>query len=190
MLTSTLTLTRAARDLMRDSQSVHRTLMHACRGQRPLWGAPDMSTLVIQHDTPVDWTASMPGIIRQAVTIPTTTPITGAPIQWAVIANPTAAIMQPGAKRGKRRALPPEKWNIWVERKLAAGINIHSIDGCALPTARGTKQTMRTQHRRVLFTGTGTVSNRADLTALQYDGVGPGKAYGCGLLIVTEAVAA
>ena len=42
-------------------------------------------------------------------------------------------------------------------------------------------------HYRVLVEGVGTVRNSDTLAALMADGVGPGKAYGCGLLLTEEA---
>lgn len=186
MLTSTLTLNRKARGLMRDTQAVHRTLMHACQGVRPLWGMPDHHHLVVRHERPVDWVASLDGVVQQAVTVPTTTPETGVPVRYAIIANPVVSITVPG-KRGKRTPAPPEKWNAWLERRLGEALNLRSIDGTLLGTAHGKRHDTRVLHTRVLFTGDATVRNRAALETVLRDGAGPGKAYGCGLLLVEVA---
>lgn len=187
MQITTCTLTRQSRALSRDSQAMHRTLKHDISGHF-LWSLPESRTLVVQHETPVHWPDVMPGVVARTHTIDVTTPITGAPIQWAIIANPTKTAFTRG-HRGKRVPLPPDEWKSWVARKLDGAINIHSIDATEMPTARGRRHTMTVTHRRVMLTGTGTVANQAALTALQHDGVGAGKAYGCGLLIVQEATA-
>lgn len=182
---TTINLNRRARGLTRDSQALHRTIAHAL-GERGLWAMPDHRTLVIQHEKPIDWTTRLEGIIAHSHTIERRTHQADTQVEWALIANPVAAIMQPGLKRGKRRPLPPEKWNSWVERKLTPALDIHRIDGTALPTAVGKRHGARTIHRRVLFTGLATVTDPDALTRLQDTGIGPGKAYGCGLLITQE----
>lgn len=163
---------------------MHRTIAHDLG--KTLWALPDPNTLVIQHTQDVDWLTIMDGVIARSHTVEVSTPMTGAPIHWGLIGNPAKAVMRPGAERGKRQALPPSEWKAWAQRKLGEAINPHSIDATAMPTAHGTKPGMRTTHKRVLFTGTGSVANRDRLAALQHNGVGPGKAYGCGLLIIQE----
>ncbi|MBP2333327.1 type I-E CRISPR-associated protein Cas6/Cse3/CasE [Corynebacterium freneyi] len=188
MLLTTITLNRRARGLTRDSQAMHRTIAHALDG-RGLWATPTAQSLVVQHTAPIDWGQRLPGIIAHSHTIERRAHQPGTQVEWALIANPTAAIVPPGSPRGtrgKRRALPPEKWNSWVERKLTPALDIHRIDGTALPTAVGKRHGARTIHRRVLFTGLATVADPDALTRLQDTGVGPGKAYGCGLLITQE----
>lgn len=182
---TTCYLTRNARRLEHDTQAMHRTLAHEMG--RVLWAQPQPRTLVVQHDQPVDWSRVMPGVIAHSHTTDTTTPVTGVHVEWALIANPTKAVMEPGRRRGKRRALPPDQWKTWVARKLDGALNLRTIDATAMPTAHGRKHDRRTTHARVMFTGTATVANQAALATLQHDGVGPAKAYGCGLLIVQEA---
>lgn len=184
---TTCTLSRRANHITRDSQAMHRTLKHDIPG-RFLWSLPDPRTLVVQHDEPVHWPDVMTGVISRTHTTTTSTPITGAPIQWAMIANPTKATRIKG-QRGKRTPLPPEEWKTWVARKLDGAINIHTIDTTRMPIARGKRHTMTVTHQRVMYLGTGTVANRQALADLQRDGVGPGKAYGCGLLLVQEVTA-
>ena len=181
MLTTTITM-RNRRNLLHDSQTVHRTLMHACMGVRPLWGTPDMLHLVVRHESPVDWVREFPDA-QQCVTLPTEVPITGVPVRYAMIGNPITNVTQPGG-RGKRVPAPPEKWKSWCERRLGDALNLTLIDSTLLPTATGKKNTMKTTHQRVLFTGEATVKNQEALAQVMRDGTGPGKAYGCGLLLV------
>lgn len=182
---TTCALTRSAGRIARDSQAMHRTLKHDIPG-RFLWSLPESRTLVVQHEEPVHWPGVMPGVVARTHTTTVDTPITGAPVTWALIANPTKSQFRPG-QRGKRVPLPPEEWKAWAGRKLDGAINLHEVDATLMPVARGNRHEMTIYHRRVLYTGTGTVANQQALAGLQRDGVGAGKAYGCGLLIVQEA---
>lgn len=181
-----LSILTVKESLLHDSQKVHRTLMHVL-GQRELWGAPDARTLVVQHPGLVNWVAALPGQVTQAISRPLETPGTDTTITWSLIANPTHTPRKANSgPRGKIRALPPEKWNSWLERKLGEALDIHTIDGMAMGTATGLKPGMRTKHRRALFHGTARVKDATKLHTLMRNGVGRGKAYGCGLLITQE----
>ncbi|AWB84799.1 type I-E CRISPR-associated protein Cas6/Cse3/CasE [Corynebacterium liangguodongii] len=186
-LITTCQLSCRARRLERDSQAMHRTLKHVIPGPH-LWGVPEHGVLVVQHQEPVHWPTAMPGVVDHSHTVEVTTPITGAPITWAIIANPTRAIAQGMGKRGKRVAVTPDGWKRWIGDRLEGAINIRDLDAAGLPVARGKRHEMRTTHHRVLYTGTGTVANQARLAELQATGIGRGKAYGCGLLIVQEGI--
>lgn len=165
---------------------MHRTLKHDIEGHF-LWSLPNRRTLVVQHDVPVHWPEILPGVITRTHSVETTTPITGAPIQWALIANPTMSVSRGKGRRGKRTPLGEDDWEPWVHRKLDGAINIHSVDASLMPVARGQRHEMTIYHRRVIFTGTGSVASHDTLAGVQRAGVGAGKAYGCGLLIVQEA---
>lgn len=186
LLLTTCQLSRRARRLVWDAQAMHRTIAHDLG--RCLWAVPDDHTLVVQHSRDVDWLDVMGGVVSRSHTVPVSTPLSGVPVRWGLIANPTKCVRRSGSGRGKRVGLPPEGWKAWVQRRLGEVINIHSIDVAGLPPARGFKTDMRTTHARVLYTGVGTVANHDALRGAQYTGVGPGKAYGCGLLVVQEAV--
>lgn len=188
MFLTTCTLTSSAARVARDSQAMHRTLKHDIPG-RFLWSLPEPRTLVMQHNKPVHWPKVMPGVISRTHTTEVSTPPTGVPIQWALIANPTKSKSRGEGVRGKRVPLPPEEWKAWVARKLDGAINVRDVDATLMPVARGKKPDRMVHHQRVLYTGTGTVANQTALAALQRDGIGAGKAYGCGLLIVQEATA-
>lgn len=185
-LTTTLTTNKKSTHLMKDTQAIHRTLTHATNGTQHQWAQPDQHHLIVRHQHPIDWNNTLTGIITQAITTPTTTPITGAPITYGLIANPTWAQSQGHGQRSKRRALPPEQWNQWLERKLGDALNLHHIDCTALPTAIGKRHTTHTIHRRVLYTGEATVKNHEQLDKILHTGIGSGKAYGCGLLLTQE----
>lgn len=185
---TTCALGRSARNLTRDTQAMHRTLKHDIPGHF-LWSLPDRNSMVVQHDEPVHWPTVMPGVITRTHTTPADTPITGAPVKWAIIANPVKAVKQARGKRGKRTPLPPDEWKTWIERKLDGAVNIHTVDATLMPVGRGKRHGMTLYHQRVMYLGAGTVASQSHLAELQRSGIGPGKAYGCGLLIVQEAAA-
>ena len=182
LLVTTCALTRRARRVVADSQAMHRTIAYSAG--RCLWGLPNQHTLVIQHDQVIDWHESLPGLISAARTTIAPPVEQGTRVRWAIIANPVHAPIQPGEKRGRRTPLPPERWAEWVTRKLAPALRLDSIRHEPLPTAGGWRHTNRVVHRRVLFSGEGTVTDPVRLGELRRAGVGPGKAYGCGLLLV------
>lgn len=170
---------------MRDSQHAH-TIIFGMIGERGLWARPQPDTIVVQHKEPVNW-AACESVVKHSHTVPVTTPPDGATVSFALIGNPTIAKPQGKGKRGKPTPLPPEKWNTWLERRLGDALTIESIDTERLPVARGRYHARNTTHHRVMFLGTAKVHNHNALHHLQVEGVGRGKAYGCGLLILQEA---
>ena len=182
LLVTTCALTCRANRLVNDSQALHRTICHTAG--RTLWGLPNRRTLVIQHENPIDWHNSMPGILHRTHTIPAPPASTGDRVRWTLIANPVHSPIQPGEKRGRRTPLPPERWTDWVTRKLGPALHDLAIRHEPLRTTGGWRHTHRVVHRRVLFSGHATVTDSDQLDQLRRNGVGPGKAYGCGLLLV------
>src|SRR5690606_42097859 len=78
------------------------------------------------------------------------------------------------------------EWETWVRRKLAPALaDLDEISSEALPSwkARPPGRPPIT-HLRVCYTGTATVVDEDALARLVAEGVGPGKAFGCGLLLV------
>lgn len=179
--TTTLALSRSGRGLVHDTQAVHRTLKYL--DEHVLWGLPDAGTLVVQHDKPIMWPEALPGVVTHSHTVENT-PHTGM-VDFAIIANPTYAEFIRG-QRGKKRPAPPEKWMEWIHRRLDPVMRIEKVEATRLSTVHGKRHEMRTTHCRVLFTGSGEVTDHEGLHTLRTHGVGQGKAYGCGLLITQE----
>lgn len=110
-------------------------------------------------------------------------PPTGAPVAFGLVGNPTIGKAQKQG-RSRREPLPENQWNAWLERKLGDALNLREIQAKALKPAIAYKPTGRVVHHRVHFTGQATVKNHDTLASLIEHGVGRGKAYGCGLLLV------
>lgn len=180
-----------------DSQRLHAriTALHefelpADGAPRTLWANPAPGRILIQSATPpapCDW-ATTTGSCDYSGRL-TTLPV-GSSVRYALIANPIRCVPprdEAGRStgRGQRTPLPLDEREAWLRRKLAPALHVVTYQGRPLPTAAGQRTGGRTVHARHLFTGTGTVTDPDALRALVIAGVGPGKAYGCGLLLIT-----
>lgn len=175
-----------------DAHAMHRAIHAATRSNnsRVLWARPAPDRLVIRTNGAVDW-AELPGAIPVGVVL-TVIPQAGEQTRWALVANPCRATgsRDPATGRligrSKRVPLPEPEWEPWVRRKLAAALDVDQVEHTLLPGWTGRPRDGRRPITltRVAFAGTATVTNQDALTRLLADGVGPGKAFGCGLLLV------
>ncbi|MGW0771766.1 type I-E CRISPR-associated protein Cas6/Cse3/CasE [Streptomyces sp. NPDC002676] len=118
----------------------------------------------------------------------------GLAVRYRITAN---AIRKPGATTrslyGLSAVIPltgaaAEEW--WIRQASKAGLKIHSVDSTPLDTARGRRDTSRQSgnrkpsiiHARTRFEGTALIEDTELLRQRLIDGIGKGKAYGCGLL--------
>ena len=122
-------------------------------------------------------------------------PVRGQRLAFLLTANPvkTIADIQRDAKPGKRSEkcrvplIRENEQRLWLERKLAASGKVEAVS--ILPHAplyfrkgnRGGKLVT------VTFEGVLTVGEPGNLIGLLKNGVGPAKAFGCGLLLVRRA---
>lgn len=174
-------LTKRAKDLVRDSQAVHRTLAHAV-GETALWALPTPGLLIVQASKPIR-PDDMPGVIQMAAARPKPTRFgTGQTIEIAGIVNPTKAIASARGTRGKITHLQPDEWAAWAERKLGC-ITIRSLDMRHQGTHVGRRHGMQTRHMLVSMRAVGTVRDADALEQILVSGIGRGKAYGAGLIM-------
>jgi hypothetical protein len=178
-----------------DVQRIHALVAALTDGsRRPLWALPRPGVLLIQHDAPlaqapagaaasVDYAARL-GVLR-----------VGDAVRWSLIGNPVRAA-HPGTApdgtprgRGRITPLPAAQRAAWARRHLADALDIRDLDDAALPRARGRRAGAAVQIVRHLFTGSARVTDPVALHVLVASGVGRGKTYGCGLLLITEEVA-
>lgn len=175
-----------------DAHAMHRAVHAATRNSsnRVLWARPAPDRLVIRANGAVDY-SELPGAIPVSVAS-TVVPQAGEQTRWALVANPCRATgpRDPATGRligrSKRVPLPEPEWEPWVRRKLAAALDVDQVEHTLLPGWTGRPRDGRRPITltRVAFAGTATVTNRDALARLLADGVGPGKAFGCGLLLV------
>lgn len=184
-----LTRIRYARPVLRDTQATHRALAHAVEGVpgRWLWAAPLRDLLIVQGPAPVpvdDLAAIAP--ITESGTSPVPD-IDEGPARLSLIAHPTRSVARPGG-RGVRTPLPIDQAADWLARKLADAVELDQVDVQPLGTHRGRRlDGNHPAHHLVGLTATATVTDPDRLAELRAAGIGPGKAYGAGLLIVSAA---
>lgn len=161
-----------------DARRLHQAIVTATRQPqdqtpRVLWSAPGPTRIYIRHNTPID---DFPNGAITA-TSPYTIHATG-DIRITGIINPDITT------RGRRIPLLTEPdIHDWVTTRLP-WVHIHTITTTPIPPATGHKpHTGRVTLHRVGMTVTGTVTDPASAVQAHINGIGHGKAYGCGLLI-------
>lgn len=193
---------QARRDLA-DPYDMHRTLVRAfVRDERDtpprfLWrleAGQDWSqaVLLVQSAQPGDWSflAQAPGYLLGgdgAVNTKAFDPAAqlqaGASQRFRLAANPTVT------REGKRLGLIGEDAQLaWLQRqgqRLGFDLSTALVSGSDL--VHGRKGNARVSLRRVLYEGVLQVRDAQALMDAIVSGIGPGKAFGCGLLSLARA---
>lgn len=170
----------------KDSHYLHRLVATLTDGaERPLWAMPRPGVLIIRspHLTEVGLPAR-----AQVATTTALVPDDGSRVEWALVASPCKTEFVRG-QRGTRRPLPAGEAPEWAARKLAGPLSSIEVTGADLLPAlpgRNPKTGRVITHHRYAINGTAVVTDQKALVELLAAGVGPGKAFGCGLLIVKE----
>lgn len=162
-----------------DLQHIHR-LVHAATRDIPgrvLWAQPRRDMLIVQAGAPAAPPSGLTVKSWQASPLPERIPTE---IALSLIATPT------GFDTPTRKHVPIHSglWANWLTQKLGAAVDLHEVQAEDLGLRRGHKPDMMVTHRWVGFSATGTVRDAAGLAGLRDQGVGRGKAYGCGLLLI------
>lgn len=175
-----------------DVRVIHRAVEARTHPARTLWARPTRRTLVIR--TPVagvDWTRLPSAQAATTVAVPVRRR-PGQRVRWALIGNPTRSThtgcSPDGAPvgRGVRRGVhDPRMARDWLLRRLAGALEVTDVTGRRLPAARGAGGLVLT---RWMWAGHGAVRDPDALAVLLTQGVGRGKAFGCGLLVLAEEV--
>ncbi|MGW4646975.1 type I-E CRISPR-associated protein Cas6/Cse3/CasE [Kitasatospora sp. NPDC004289] len=112
----------------------------------------------------------------------------GLSVSYRIAANP---IRKPGRTTRelyKLSAIVPlhgaaaDEW--WTRQAEASGLALTALRSTPMDAAQGTRRSdqNRIKHARVLFEGTATITDTDALRTRLTEGIGKGKAYGCGLL--------
>ncbi|UQW99151.1 type I-E CRISPR-associated protein Cas6/Cse3/CasE [Streptomyces sp. RerS4] len=121
----------------------------------------------------------------------------GLTVRFRCVASP---VRKPGASTRAAYNLPAvvalsgtaaDEW--WVRQADIAGLKVLSLHSQPVDAARGTRtgaSTQRIRHARTRFDGSATIIDAHQLRMKLTDGIGRGKAYGCGLLTVAPTRAA
>lgn len=165
-----------------DVQHLHAVVAAHATGDRVLWANPIPRLLLIQAASAVVLPVRD---ARRTESAPLVTPPTGAHVEVSLIAAPTKSVHRSGA-RGIRRPLPPDGWAGWLRRKTSGALDLEWVRADPAGVRSGRRSGRRITFTRVAYHATGTVTDAAALSTLQRIGVGTGKGYGCGLLLVRE----
>ncbi|MDT0300835.1 type I-E CRISPR-associated protein Cas6/Cse3/CasE [Streptomonospora wellingtoniae] len=117
----------------------------------------------------------------------------GRRVHYRIAANP---IRRPGRTTRQEHGAPAvvplsgkaaEQW--WLTQSEAAGIKVETLHARPLDAARGERaqDKRRIRHARTLFEGTAHIDDADLLRQRTVEGIGRGKAYGCGLLSLAPA---
>lgn len=204
--TSYLTLDarhRIVRDALVDAHLMHRLIMSGWREdlfpgeERPranvgiLYalapGTDNRVRVVVQANTPPNW-AFDEGVVLGGVDHRTRhAPLTG-DISFQLIAAPRKSsgdrvrTDSGSLSRGKTFPLPAAEREDWGRRTLTrAGVEV--IDITVRPGGRLQSAKKSLQHNTVIYSGTARITDADAHRAALVEGVGPAKAYGCGLLL-------
>nr|MBO2475373.1 type I-E CRISPR-associated protein Cas6/Cse3/CasE [Actinomycetales bacterium] len=105
----------------------------------------------------------------------------GALVHYRIAANPSKRLgRQAGPRAGKIKALrgaAAEEW--WARRAARCGLSVLTVSA---QSQRDVRTGSGIRHAVVRFDGIATVTDADLVRAAVLDGIGRGKAYGCGLL--------
>jgi CRISPR system Cascade subunit CasE len=117
----------------------------------------------------------------------------GRPVRYRIAAS---AVRKPGKTTRSLYNLKPviplsgaaaDDW--WLRQAHQSGLTISTVHSTPLDAARGerSQDKHRICHARTRFDGTATINDPALLQRRLMEGIGRGKAYGCGLLTLAPA---
>lgn len=197
MIVTHLSLARSDQQVRAETHDAHRMHMRAHHltdghtytdGSRLLWAQPTRWSLVVQSSLPVSALACPAGYVDRTHSREIAFPADGDLVRWALIANPSRAT-RVGQPDGQRRNVAADHPDEWVTKRLSTVLDDLTIeDSARLPSVRGRRQDGSTVHlARHRWVGAGRVADAEGLAARMLGGVGHGKAYGCGLLLVVPS---
>jgi len=184
----------ARRDLA-DPYELHRTLVRAFVAddqQKPprfLWRLEAQvgwhePVLLVQSRHPADWEhlEALPGYLRESarskeVALEALLAV-GQRYRFRLLANPTVT------RDGKRYGLVGEEAHLaWLSRQGERfGFSVEAALTTASDVLHSRKGSTRISLQRVCYEGVLQARDTAALSGALQDGIGPGKAFGCGLL--------
>lgn len=185
-------LTDRASRLLDDAYVVHRALLAETGGIRPLWCAPDRRTVIVQHSTPITASAFPRRAVADIKSAKLGTAYSPSDVVRLSLIGCAVKIRTLQTPDGTRRGvaiitLPPEEQADWLTRKLAGAVDLHRIEVEQMLPSVGRKAGARITHTRVGFAASGTVVDPDVLAERIRNGVGKGRAFGLGLLLVAGA---
>lgn len=159
--------------------------MHA-GGGRLLWSRPDAVVWLIQSPTRVRLTGRETWV-RSADTQPVRLDWDlGQRVCFGLVANPCVARRREGRSSHRVPVTEAER-DAWLVAALSPALDVETADGRPLGTRTSRTGGNLARHTLHCWSGTAAVKCPGTLAGMIVSGVGPGKAYGAGLLIVRDA---
>lgn len=192
---------QARRDLA-DPYDMHRTLVRAfVRDEieappRFLWRlepgrAWDQPVVLVQSALASDWSvlAQLPGYLQRGAEPATKTFEPTAVLQQAALCRFRLAANPTVTRESKRHGLVGEDAQLaWLHRQgERLGFDVKAALVSGSDTLHGRKAGTRVSLLRVVFDGVLQVRDAEALAAALVAGIGPGKAFGCGLLSLARS---
>lgn len=181
------TVIRVGSRPLRDARAIHRQVEHHTHPHRTLWAQPTPQTLVLRSVVPAVW-SDWPGARSVHTQQCSAYHPVGARIAFSLVANPTraqhAGLSSDGSPRGrgKRRGVESaEQARVWLDHRVGKVLGLRHVECERLSPARGARGLLL---GRWAYSGTADVTDPCGLAELLTHGVGRGKAFGCGLLLV------
>ncbi|MFT3803778.1 MAG: type I-E CRISPR-associated protein Cas6/Cse3/CasE [Burkholderiaceae bacterium] len=183
-----------------DPYEMHRTLVRAFAGgvdqspPRLLWRAEPVAAwsspvVLVQAEVPGDWSVleALPRYLKGAAETVVSRPVewlkTGGCLRFRLFGNPTVT------RNGKRLGLVTEDAQLaWLSRQgQRFGFEVEAALVTGSEVLRGRKGDGHITLLKVCFEGRLRVNDVAALVRALQQGVGPGKAFGCGLLSLARS---
>lgn len=183
MLTSIRLTSSAAAAARRNVRWLHHRICDTFAAERILWAQPSPTGVIVRSDglvanADLSWMGSC-GILQEGA-------LRDGPATISIIACPTIARRNPDRKsRGARTPLTdPSDKNAWLTRRLSSAIAVEEIVCEPLGAVFAHKGDTVATIKRTRFTASGNVTSVNHLRDIITHGIGPGKAYGCGMVVV------
>lgn len=177
-------LNHRGRGIPFDSDLMHRILTRAFDSDHFLWSMPRAGVVLVQSDAPLPpETFHGEASSIRAKCVPTTF-THGQRVEIAGIVNPTKAQRRDGRHSAKVK-LPDDQVPAWIARRMSGAVSLSQIDVESMSPAQGRRKDKSTiLHTRRAFHAFATVTDPDRLASLIESGIGQGKRFGCGMLIV------
>ena len=175
-------LTRTGINRFHDLQAAHGSIAEATEQSwtRVLWAQPRKNLLIVRSDTFTPHS----GLFREVHHAPYEVNTShGDTITISTIINP---VMTRNRDR-KRVLVPPEETTRWLAHRLRGAVNLTHVTVDHLGPRKGKRGNMTVTIAWRAVHATATVSDPNKLHTLTQDGIGRGRAYGCGLLLIHGA---
>lgn len=161
------------------SRPVHPTMLAA---------APARVRLILQSDIAPDfdywrcqdWTDAL--LHRPSISEHTPAITEGRTIEYQIVIHPRRNITVKGIRKTVVAAHENDIHQWWLRKATAAGLNLIANPDIDRP-ATLTSQAKNLSIRHFRLTGKATITDPARYAAAAREGIGPAKAYGCGLLL-------